>query len=382
MPTKKLFISHASVDKSFVNRLVARLREDHVDVWYDTFDVDAATEDLHERFRAGVADAEFFAIVLTPRSQASQWVSYEANIAMEQKKSILAIVADAPRGHYDFLRNPHLNDLLRGGRRVVVDFTVDFERGLDQLLLVVAPDVGRRHEVERNLRVILESDDPDAAELAMTEAGLTPEAYLPRLTKELPDLRDDAKVSYRVERAMSYLGEPAIETLFGFLLRLTELPSADIPFEIPHTSNDDGSHIYKGDAFTDVLRHVILTGGNRAWAAQIGARRCLVAAASRDPLVRADIRRHLHSTLEEILQVVTVRKHDGEFTDSFFDATRLAIETIGLLETGKAETDPWVIEQFVTTKLWGDDNASTAKDKLTSYVVDCLARIGSAKALA
>lgn len=381
MPTKKLFISHASVDKAFVNQLVARLRDDHIDVWYDTFDVNAMTADLHERFRAGVADAEFFAIVLTPRSQASQWVSYEANTAMDQNKPILAVVADAPSGYYDFLRNPHVNDLLRGGRRVVVDFTTDFERGLDDLLAVLDPEVGRKRVVERNLRVILEAEDPDAAETAMTEAGLYPHDYLPRLTSMLPALRDNAKTSYRVERAMTYLGEPAIDSSFAFLLRQVDIPSVPIPTEIPHTRGDDEVTVFKGDAFSDVLRHVILTGGNRAWAAQIGAQRCLLAAGRRDPLVRADIQQRLHAVLKELLQIVTVSKHDGKFTDAFFDAARLSIETLGLLEDGRAVTDPWLIEQFVTTTLWGKDQALSAKDKLTSYAVECLARLGSRDAL-
>ena len=43
----RLFLSHASVDKPFVNRLIVSLRDAGLpDPWYDVFELDGGTDDV------------------------------------------------------------------------------------------------------------------------------------------------------------------------------------------------------------------------------------------------------------------------------------------------------------------------------------------------
>jgi len=381
--SKSLFISHSSQDKAVVNQLIVKLREAGVEnLWYDVFDVGPTTDDLNERIKDGIRAADYFAIVLSPASQASQWVSYEVQEALVQNKLVLALVFDAPRGHYDFLRNPHTSDLLRGGRRKVIDFSADFDKAFNELLLVVAPKIGKERAVGDTLNRILKDPDPDNAERAMSVAALDADAYLPPLLKMLPELRNDATTLYRVAQALAHVGQKALNPLFAHLFLLEPVKSEEIPSEIPHDgSSEDGWVTYAGGSFSDVLRHLILTGGNRAWAAQIGAGRCLVAMAERESTLRPLIRSRLNECLSAAIRAITVSKHEGIFTDDFYDMLRMTIETAASVEQPPTSLDPWLIQQFCLESLWGSDQSQQAKDKLGSCVVDCLSRIGSQKAL-
>jgi len=382
-----LFISYSSQDKTFVNRLVARLRTAGVEnLWYDDFDLSPATEDLNESIKHGIGAAEYFAIVLSPAAQTSQWVSYEIQEALAQKRLVLALVFSAPSGYYDFLRNPHTNDLLRGGRRKIIDFSGDFEMGLNDLLLVVAPAEGKERTAAKTLQEILANDDPDDAERAMSHVALDPEAYLSRFLDLLPELRNNPKTSFRVARAMAHMGEAAIDPVFQYLLLQERPESVAVPDgvldDIPHeTDLESGGLVYTGEGLQDVLRHLIMTGGNRAWSAQLGAQRCLVAIADEEAALRTLIQRRLRDVLKQTVKDITVTKRSGSFTDDFYDILRLAIETAGLIERKPPALSPWLIGQFASTSLWGDDDSRHAKDKLGSYIVECLSRIGSKEAL-
>jgi hypothetical protein len=77
----KVFVSHANADKPFVDRLVADLTASDVPVWHDKFDLRIG-ESIPGAINAGLADAKYFAIVLTKASVASVWVREELNSAM------------------------------------------------------------------------------------------------------------------------------------------------------------------------------------------------------------------------------------------------------------------------------------------------------------
>lgn len=82
MPTVgKVFISHASVDKPFVDRLVADLATSSIPVWYDKLDLRVG-ESVPGAINAGLSDSKYFAIVLSKASVASAWVREELNAAL------------------------------------------------------------------------------------------------------------------------------------------------------------------------------------------------------------------------------------------------------------------------------------------------------------
>ena len=71
----RLFISHSSEDKPFVNQLIARLDGLGVErPWYDIFELGPTTADISESLRVGICEEAVFWIVLSPRSVFSHWV--------------------------------------------------------------------------------------------------------------------------------------------------------------------------------------------------------------------------------------------------------------------------------------------------------------------
>lgn len=77
----KVFISHASADKAFVDRLVADLAANEVPVWYDKLDLRLG-ESIPGAINTGLTNSKYFAIVLSKASVASKWVQEELNAAL------------------------------------------------------------------------------------------------------------------------------------------------------------------------------------------------------------------------------------------------------------------------------------------------------------
>lgn len=77
----KVFVSHASADKPFVDKLVADLAANAVPAWYDKLDLRIG-ESIPGAINTGLADSKYFAIVLTKASVASVWVKEELNAAL------------------------------------------------------------------------------------------------------------------------------------------------------------------------------------------------------------------------------------------------------------------------------------------------------------
>ena len=73
----KVFISHSSVDKKFVQRLATDLRtRKGIDAWWDHWEINPGGS-IPERLEEGLSEAEVFILVLSPESVNSQWVEYE-----------------------------------------------------------------------------------------------------------------------------------------------------------------------------------------------------------------------------------------------------------------------------------------------------------------
>lgn len=72
----EVFLSHASADRAFTNRLADLLRARHVPVWYSSINIVAAQQ-WHDEIGAALARCTWFVIVLSPASVASPWVKRE-----------------------------------------------------------------------------------------------------------------------------------------------------------------------------------------------------------------------------------------------------------------------------------------------------------------
>jgi hypothetical protein len=174
---KKIFISHSSVDKDFVNQLLRRLQEHGLDdAWYDVREI-SATTNLPKAMAEAVSSAEYFAIVLSSSAAGSQWVSFEIQQALNANKPVLALMNAPASEGASLLANPFINQLLQGGQHKVLDFVASFEDAVLSLIREIAPDLGSELAVEERLRVIFEDEDPDVAERAMGFAAIDAAAH-------------------------------------------------------------------------------------------------------------------------------------------------------------------------------------------------------------
>ena len=71
------FICHASEDKEgFVRPLAERLRQEHVEVWYDDFTLTLGAS-IRRAIDVGLAQSRFGIVVLSPSFFSKQWPQYE-----------------------------------------------------------------------------------------------------------------------------------------------------------------------------------------------------------------------------------------------------------------------------------------------------------------
>ena len=78
--TIKVFMSHSSLDKPFVERLATDLRTgEGIDAWLDKWEIQPGDR-IPTRLEEGLNNAGVFLLVLSPQSVNSQWVSYEKDV--------------------------------------------------------------------------------------------------------------------------------------------------------------------------------------------------------------------------------------------------------------------------------------------------------------
>lgn len=139
----KIFISHASKDKDFVDRFVSDLAAHGVPVWYDKLDVRLG-DSIPGKINIGISEAKYFLIVLSPAAVKSKWVQEELNAALMRQVAsagtflipVLVEDCDVP---------PLLN------HRRFADFRKDYEAGLEELLEVFGRDAKAAELAGKNL---------------------------------------------------------------------------------------------------------------------------------------------------------------------------------------------------------------------------------------
>jgi hypothetical protein len=129
----KVFVSHASTDKLFVDRLIADFVARAIPVWYDKLDLRIG-ESIPGSINAGLAESKYFAIVLSKAAVASKWVQEELNAALMTQVAkggtfILPLLIE------DCTVPPLL------AHRKHADFRIDYASGLAELLSLWGKDV-------------------------------------------------------------------------------------------------------------------------------------------------------------------------------------------------------------------------------------------------
>jgi hypothetical protein len=77
----RVFISHATADRDFVEREIIPLLQGHgVETWYARDDV-AAAEEWERTILKGLRSCDYFLVVMSPQSARSRWVKREVDWA-------------------------------------------------------------------------------------------------------------------------------------------------------------------------------------------------------------------------------------------------------------------------------------------------------------
>jgi hypothetical protein len=86
LPMPRVFISHASKDREFVEREIISILNKHgIETWYSTADITTAAH-WEQSIRLGLKECDWFLVVLSPQSIASEWVRTEVHWALEHRQ--------------------------------------------------------------------------------------------------------------------------------------------------------------------------------------------------------------------------------------------------------------------------------------------------------
>jgi CTP:molybdopterin cytidylyltransferase MocA len=120
------FISHSSKDKPFVRQLAADLVASGVQVWIDEQRIRVG-DSIPERVAQGVAESDFFLVVVSAASVDSPWVKKELNQALvheieKRQVRVMPVLLDKVT----------LPETIR--EKKYADFTESYAKGLEELL--------------------------------------------------------------------------------------------------------------------------------------------------------------------------------------------------------------------------------------------------------
>jgi hypothetical protein len=126
---RQLFVSHATSDRKFLEKLTAAMREHGLRFWHSRRDIRGAQQ-WHDEIGAALRKCDWFVLVLSPAATRSKWVKLELLYALQNdryEKRIVPIVAKA-------CDSEKLSWTLTSFQ--FVDFSRNFEQGSRELLRI------------------------------------------------------------------------------------------------------------------------------------------------------------------------------------------------------------------------------------------------------
>lgn len=125
---RRIFLSHASVDKPFVEKLAEDLKKLDLEVWYDKWEIKVG-EGILWKIEEGILESDYLVIVISKEAWESEWVRMEITSAWQKQIE--------KKGHYIlpvYYRACEIPLFLRGIK--YADFREDYEQGLQELTAV------------------------------------------------------------------------------------------------------------------------------------------------------------------------------------------------------------------------------------------------------
>ncbi len=80
-----VFLSYSHSDKEFAVKLAEDLRKQGIDIWIDKWEIQPGDSIIQKIFLQGLANTDFFLILLSSESIRSKWVAEELNAAIVKK---------------------------------------------------------------------------------------------------------------------------------------------------------------------------------------------------------------------------------------------------------------------------------------------------------
>jgi len=95
LPKNKLFISHSSVDKPFVRRLIAALGDKDLNVWIDEQEIEAG-DDIQKSISQNLKASNYLIAVISKHSVSSKWVTFELSqfMGFADDRNIIPVLID------------------------------------------------------------------------------------------------------------------------------------------------------------------------------------------------------------------------------------------------------------------------------------------------
>ena len=135
-----LFISYSHENADFVNRLVARLIEARVAIWYDRIEIKVG-ESLLQKIQGAMSEADFLAVVLSKASVQSAWCKEELDAGLIRQLAERRVIVLPLR-----MEDCEIPLFLRDKK--YADFTKGFDYGFQELREAIAgvadPTLGRK----------------------------------------------------------------------------------------------------------------------------------------------------------------------------------------------------------------------------------------------
>lgn len=126
---EKLFLSHASEDRSFVTKLAKFLKRENITFWYSRRNLLGAQQ-WHDEIGEALKTCDWFLLVLSPAALKSKWVKRELLYALRKDRYEDRIIPVL----YKPCDDEKLSWTLGGLQRV--DFSEGFGNGCRELLRV------------------------------------------------------------------------------------------------------------------------------------------------------------------------------------------------------------------------------------------------------
>lgn len=161
----KLFISHASADRQFVDdELVGLLKALGFEAWYGNKDIQTG-EDWERSIRSGLESSQWFILVVSPESSKSDWVKGEVGWAMRARPNRIIPIqigdCDVAEIH---IRLPRVQ---------MIDFRVNQKRAREDLIRILVQKEYNVSSLSETLNTFLRCPSKEILTVIRTETDGT-----------------------------------------------------------------------------------------------------------------------------------------------------------------------------------------------------------------